>query len=234
MQRFGETKSPLQHPESFPRHGETASPGSGNTQKGRAAVRGEEGRPGSVPVPGSPQGPGLCASQQCCATEPGPSLLPSAPQPLLRQAGETRSFVCHVANRGRRGGAHRAHPTLHSAPGTVAPQLLPASGPGRVGQHAQGLAPPFLGIRSHIARVFLAALGLCCCTWASSRCGEQGPLPLVCGLLTAVTFLTAEPGSRRVRSVAVCARWLCAQAWLPHGVWNLPQPGNSLHWQVDS
>ena len=169
----------------------------------------------------------MCAPQQCRATEPRPSLLPSAPQPLLWQAGETRSFICHVANRGHRGGAHRAHPTLHSAPGTVAPQLLPASGPGRVGQHAQGLAPPLLGIRSHTAGL-LAALGLCCCTWASSCCGERGPLPLVCGLLTAVTSLTVEPGSRRVRSVALCTGVVAPR------VWNLPQPGNSPHWQVDS
>lgn len=52
----------------------------------------------------------------------------------------------------------------------------------------------------------LAALGLCCCTWASPSCGKQGPLPLVCGLLTAVTSLAAEPGSRRALSGCVHKR----------------------------
>ena len=45
---------------------------------------------------------------------------------------------------------------------------------------------------------FMAALGLCRCTWASSSCGKQGLLPLVCGLLTAGAPLAAAPGSRRV------------------------------------
>ena len=42
---------------------------------------------------------------------------------------------------------------------------------------------------------FLAALGLCCCLWAFSSCGEQGLLfIMVHGLLIAVASLVAEPG----------------------------------------
>ena len=41
----------------------------------------------------------------------------------------------------------------------------------------------------------MAALGLCCCTWAFSSCGEQGLLFIVVrGLLIVVAFLVAEHG----------------------------------------
>ena len=43
--------------------------------------------------------------------------------------------------------------------------------------------------------LFLAALGLCCCTWAFSTCSEQGLLFIaVRGLLIAVASLVAEHG----------------------------------------
>ena len=43
--------------------------------------------------------------------------------------------------------------------------------------------------------LFLAALGLCCCVWAFSSCGERGLLFVaVCGLLIAVASLAAEHG----------------------------------------
>ena len=43
--------------------------------------------------------------------------------------------------------------------------------------------------------LFLAALGLCCCTWAFSSCGERGLLFVaVCGLLVAVASPVAEFG----------------------------------------
>ena len=43
--------------------------------------------------------------------------------------------------------------------------------------------------------LFLAALGLHCCVWAFSSCGEWGLLfVVVCGLLIAVTFLVVEHG----------------------------------------
>ena len=52
---------------------------------------------------------------------------------------------------------------------------------------------------------FLAALGLCCCAWAFSSCGERGLLFIaVHGLLIAVASLAA--GSRRTASVVVACR----------------------------
>ena len=43
--------------------------------------------------------------------------------------------------------------------------------------------------------LFLAALGLSCCVWAFSSCGEWGLLfVVVCGLLIAVASLVAEYG----------------------------------------
>ena len=43
--------------------------------------------------------------------------------------------------------------------------------------------------------LFLAVLGLCCCTWAFSSCGEQGLLFVaVRELLIAVASLVAEHG----------------------------------------
>ena len=43
--------------------------------------------------------------------------------------------------------------------------------------------------------LFLAELGLCCCTRAFSSCGEQGLLfVVVCGLLIAVASLAVEHG----------------------------------------
>ena len=43
--------------------------------------------------------------------------------------------------------------------------------------------------------LFLVALGLCCCMWAFSSCGEQGLLFVaVRGLLIAVAPLVAERG----------------------------------------
>ena len=43
--------------------------------------------------------------------------------------------------------------------------------------------------------LFLAALGLCCCVWAFSSCGERGLLLVaVCRLLIVVASLVAEHG----------------------------------------
>ena len=43
--------------------------------------------------------------------------------------------------------------------------------------------------------LFLAVLGLRCCTWAFSSCGELGLLfVVVCGLLIAVASLVVEHG----------------------------------------
>ena len=69
--------------------------------------------------------------------------------------------------------------------------------------------------------LFLAALGLCCCTWAFSSCGEQGLLFLVVrGLLIAVASLVVE---HRLSCSAAC------------GIF--PDQGSNpcpLHWQADS
>ena len=96
--------------------------------------------------------------------------------------------------------------------------------------------------------LFLAALGLCCCTRAFSSCGEQGLLFVaVRGLLTAVASLVAEHGHQarglqqlwHVGSVVV-ARGLSScgsralerklsscgtRAQLLCGKWDLPGPG---------
>ena len=100
--------------------------------------------------------------------------------------------------------------------------------------------------------LFLAALGLCCCTLAFSSCGERGLLFVaVCGLLIAVAFLVAEHGLQAHKlqqlqhvgsvvaelglqsagSVVVAHELSCSAAcgiFLDQG-WN-PCP---LHWQAD-
>ena len=55
--------------------------------------------------------------------------------------------------------------------------------------------PFFLTLKNLFIYLFLAALGLRCCAWAFSSCGEQGLLyDVVLGLLTAVASLVAEHG----------------------------------------
>ena len=44
-------------------------------------------------------------------------------------------------------------------------------------------------------------LGLHCCAWAFSSCGERELLSLLCRLLIAVAFLVAEMSSRAQASV---------------------------------
>ena len=57
--------------------------------------------------------------------------------------------------------------------------------------------------------LFLAALGLCCCAWAFSSCGEQGLLFVaVCGLLIAMASLVAEHGALGTRASVVVTRRL--------------------------
>ena len=59
----------------------------------------------------------------------------------------------------------------------------------------QELSGLFFIIIIIIYLLFLAVLGLHCCTWAFSSCGERGPLFVaVCGLLIAVASLVAEHG----------------------------------------
>ena len=53
----------------------------------------------------------------------------------------------------------------------------------------------FFSIFKKILFIFLAALGLCCCAWAFSSCGEPGLLFVaVHELLIAVASLVAEHG----------------------------------------
>ena len=48
-------------------------------------------------------------------------------------------------------------------------------------------------LKNKFIYLFLAALGLCCCAWTFSSCGERGLLFVaVRGLLTAVASLVAE------------------------------------------
>ena len=92
----------------------------------------------------------------------------------------------------------------------------------------------------------MAALGLHCCMWAFSSCGEWGLLFVVVrGLLIAAASPVAEhglqahrlqqlwlAGSRRAGSVAVAHGLSCSAAC---GI--LPDQGSNpcpLHWQVDS
>ena len=64
-------------------------------------------------------------------------------------------------------------------------------------------------------RLFLAALGLRCCTEAFSYCSKWGcSLVAVCGLPIAVASVVTEHRLSR------CSAW----AWLPCGMWGLPEP----------
>ena len=59
----------------------------------------------------------------------------------------------------------------------------------------------------------LAVLGLRCCTWAFSSCGERGLLFVaVRGLLIAVASLVRSTGSRRV-GFSSCGTW-AQELWL--------------------
>ena len=101
--------------------------------------------------------------------------------------------------------------------------------------------------------LFMAVLGLCCCTWAFSSCGKQGLLFIaVCGLLIVVASLVAEHGLQThelqqlwhtgsavvahelqsTGSVVVAHRLSCFAAC---GIF--PDQGSNpcpLQWQVDS
>ena len=53
----------------------------------------------------------------------------------------------------------------------------------------------FLFLKNYLFYLFLAELGLRCCVWALSSCGEWGPLPAAaCGPLIAVASLVVEHG----------------------------------------
>ena len=81
--------------------------------------------------------------------------------------------------------------------------------------------------------LFLAALGLCYCARAFSRCSEWGLLfAAVRGLLIAVAFLVTDHGLQSTALVVVVHGLSCFAAC---GIF-LDQGSNpcSLHWQMDS
>ena len=90
----------------------------------------------------------------------------------------------------------------------------------------------------YLIYLFLAALGLHCCTWAFSSCGECGLLFVaVCVLLIAVASLVAKHRPQ-ISVVVVCRLSSCGsralerrlsscgtRAQLLCGIWDLPGPG---------
>ena len=81
---------------------------------------------------------------------------------------------------------------------------------------------------------FLAALGLRCCVWAFSSCGQWGLLFVaVCGLLIVVAYLCCGARALGVQASVVVAHGLSCSAAC--GI--LPDQGSKpclLHWQADS
>ena len=76
----------------------------------------------------------------------------------------------------------------------------------------------------------LAALGLRCCTWAFSSCGERGLLFLRCGARASHCGGFSCCGARALGTwasvVVACGLSSCgALAQLLHGMWDLPRPG---------
>ena len=77
--------------------------------------------------------------------------------------------------------------------------------------------------------LFLAALGLCCCAWAFSRCGEWWLLFVaVHGLLIVVASLCCGARALGVWASVVVAHGLSCSA----AMWDLPGPGLELMFPV--
>ena len=80
--------------------------------------------------------------------------------------------------------------------------------------------------------LLLAALGLHCCTWAFFSCSEQGLFSSFgaqafhCGGFSCCGAQALGTRASVVVGMCIpepsCGAW----AWLPHGMWNLPGPGN--------
>ena len=76
----------------------------------------------------------------------------------------------------------------------------------------------FFKINLFIYILFLAALGLRCCTRALSSCGERGLLSVaVRGLLIAVASLVAEHGLYKRGCLSSCGLYFHWLKLLPHG-----------------
>ena len=84
-----------------------------------------------------------------------------------------------------------------------------------------------------ILKLFLVALGLCCCEGLCLvRVSGGYPLVVMRGLLTVWSLLLQSTGSRPTGSVAAALRRSCPMA---RGI--LPDKGSKLcplHWQADS
>ena len=79
----------------------------------------------------------------------------------------------------------------------------------------------FLNKFIYLFILFLAVLGLCCCAWAFSSCGEWGPLFIaVRWPLTVAASLVAEH-RLQTRRLSSCG----SRAQLLRGMWDLPRPG---------
>ena len=73
--------------------------------------------------------------------------------------------------------------------------LHPPSGPAYLGGNPQDYFHFFLFFKNNLFILFLAAVGLHCCTRAFSSCSERGLLFVVVrGLLTVVASLVVEHG----------------------------------------
>ena len=69
--------------------------------------------------------------------------------------------------------------------------------------------------------IFLAMLGLRCCAWAFSGCGERGYSSLPCAGLSLRWFLLLRSTGSRHTGFSSCG----TQAQLLCGMWDLPGPG---------
>ena len=69
---------------------------------------------------------------------------------------------------------------------------------------------------------FLAALGLCCCVWASLAVAIGGySLGAVLRFFSWLWLLLLQSMGSGYSGFSSCS----SQAWLPHGMWTLPGPG---------
>ena len=86
---------------------------------------------------------------------------------------------------------NHCHQCLHPHSEPLLPPTLPRDPPRPAG--SSDLGSFFFFFLNKLIYLFLAVLGLCCCAWAFSSCGEWRLLFVaVCGLLVAVVSLVAE------------------------------------------
>ena len=112
--------------------------------------------------------------------------------------------------------------------------------------HGNGEWLFFLNKFIYFIYLFLAVLGLCCCVWTFSSCGERGLLFFaVHGLLIAVTSLCCRARALGARAsvVVACGLQSAGSVVVEHGLscsaarGIFPDQGSNpcpLHWQADS